>query len=117
MLTIKRVYLPPGKEDGFRVLSDRLWPRGLSKEKAAVDLWAKEVAPTTALRQWYGHEPARWSEFKRKYLAELEHDGEAVSELIDRVKGHKKITLLFGAKDEEHNQAVVLRDYLAARLK
>ena len=117
MLRVKRVYLPSDSDDGFRVLSDRLWPRGLSKEKAKIDLWAKDVAPTNELRTWYGHLPERWTEFRHKYLAELEHNRETVDELVQQLKGKKKVTLLFGAKDEEHNQAVVLHDYLASRLK
>ncbi|MCD8351699.1 MAG: DUF488 domain-containing protein [Planctomycetaceae bacterium] len=112
MLAVKRVYEPAEREDGFRILTDRLWPRGVSKEKAQLDVWLKDVAPSTDLRKWFNHDVAKWSEFKRRYLAEL-HDNPAVDELHDLLRQHKRVTLLFGARDTEHNQAVVLRDFLA----
>lgn len=108
-LFLKRVYEPPKKEDGFRVLVDRLWPRGLKKEEAAVDLWLKEIAPSNELRRWFGHDPAKWKEFRRRYRAEL---GEKKDE-IETLRGHARkgrVTLLYGAKDEAHNQAVVLKE-------
>jgi uncharacterized protein YeaO (DUF488 family) len=110
-IRIKRVYLQPEKEDGMRILVDRLWPRGLTKEKASVDLWLKEIAPSTELRKWFGHDPAKWSEFQSRYLAELRKNEEPIGRLKqEAAKGG--ITLLYGAKDEEHNEAVVLQKLL-----
>jgi uncharacterized protein YeaO (DUF488 family) len=106
MFRAKRVYEAAAKEDGYRVLVDRLWPRGLTKAKAHVDLWLKEVAPSDALRKWFGHEPEKWSKFQKRYRAELEK--EAVTSLRKLEKEHGKVTFLFGAKDEKHNQAVAL---------
>jgi len=115
-VALKRVYEPPAPEDGTRVLVDRLWPRGLSKEKAAVDHWAKEVAPSHALRRWFGHAPERWDAFQARYCEELESP-EAQEEIAAlralQRKGH--VTLLYAAKDEEMNNAVALRDYLRRR--
>lgn len=110
-LSLKRVYEPPSEDDGLRVLVDRLWPRGLRKEDAAVDLWLKEIAPSAELRKWFGHDPDKWTEFGRRYRAELDGRGDEIDALRQRAgKGH--VTLVYGAKDERHNQAVVLRDYL-----
>lgn len=111
MLSIKRVYEPAGPEDGFRILVDRLWPRGLSKEKAAINIWLKDIAPSNALRKWFGHDPARWEEFRKRYEKELDGMKGAVKSLATRAKAGK-VTLVYGAKDEEHNQAVVLREYI-----
>lgn len=111
MIRLKRVYEPPLDEDGFRVLVDRLWPRGVSKERAALDLWLKDVGPSNALRKWYGHVPERWAEFQEQYRAELAAN-DAFAELVRVAKEHKVITLLFGARDEERNEAVVLRELL-----
>ncbi|WP_442954859.1 DUF488 domain-containing protein [Pelomicrobium sp.] len=108
---MRRVYDPPREEDGLRVLVDRLWPRGLSKEAARVDLWLKDIAPSDALRKWYGHEPSRWDEFRRRYFAELEAHRERLEELRQQAR-RGRVTLLFGARDEEHNNAVALRQYL-----
>jgi uncharacterized protein YeaO (DUF488 family) len=108
---VRRVYDPPREEDGLRVLVDRLWPRGLSKEAARVDLWLKDIAPSDALRKWYGHEPSRWDEFRRRYFAELEAHRERLEELRQQAR-RGRVTLLFGARDEEHNNAVALRQYL-----
>ena len=113
---IKRVYEKPARVDGRRVLVDRVWPRGLSKADAAIDEWRKEVAPSTALRKWFGHDPDRWKEFKRRYFAELKKQGEALDEL-SRLSRGKTVTLVFGAKDTEHNQAVALKEYLNADKK
>ena len=111
-VALKRVYEPPSDADGARILVDRLWPRGLSKEKARVDLWLKEIAPTTELRQWFGHDPAKWDEFQRRYRAELKANDAAMSELkAALVSG--PATLVYGAKDEAHNDAVVLAEYLS----
>jgi uncharacterized protein YeaO (DUF488 family)/alkylated DNA nucleotide flippase Atl1 len=114
-IAIKRIYDPPAKMDGTRVLVDRLWPRGIAKTKARVDVWMKEVGPSTALRTWFGHDPARWAEFQRRYHRELANSG-AVREVADLAR-RGPITLLFAAKDEEHNNAVALRDYLTRMLK
>lgn len=109
--SIKRVYEPAAKSDGYRVLVDRLWPRGLTKEKAAVDLWLKEIAPSTELRKWFQHDPEKWSQFQTKYKKELKENDEVVDQLKKEIKKHK-VTLLYGAKDEEHNEAKVLLKYL-----
>jgi uncharacterized protein YeaO (DUF488 family) len=108
---IKRVYEPAAKGDGYRILIDRLWPRGLSKEKAHVDKWLKEVAPSTELRKWFNHEPEKWEAFRKKYLAELGGSG-AFAELLEDIHRHATITLLFGARDEQHNDAVALEQFL-----
>ncbi|MDQ2633455.1 MAG: DUF488 domain-containing protein [Pseudomonadota bacterium] len=110
-VAIRRVYEPVSGDDGRRILIDRLWPRGLSKDKAHVDLWLKEVAPSTELRKWFGHDPEKWSEFQSRYRAELDANEEAVQRLREAI-GKGPATLLYGARDERHNQAVVLRDLL-----
>jgi len=107
----KRIYDPPDDGDGFRVLVDRLWPRGVSKETARVDLWAKELAPTTTLRKWFGHDPARFDEFRRRYRDELRQNAEPARQLL-KAAGRKPVTLLFAARDRDCNQAVVLREFL-----
>ena len=112
VVVLKRAYEPAAPDDGQRVLVDRLWPRGVSKEKAAIDLWLKEIAPSTALRQWFGHDPARWEEFQSRYRAELDANGEVVGQLRDVIRAGKT-TLVYGARDEVHNDAVVLAAYLA----
>ena len=112
MIRVKRVYENPSKEDGWRVLVDRLWPRGMKKEAAHVDVWMKEVAPSDSLRKWFGHEAAKWSEFQKRYRAELRKHRAELAELRNLEKEHKKLTLLFGAKDEKHNQAVALATIL-----
>jgi len=114
MIQIKRVYEKPAKEDGFRVLVDRLWPRGLTKEKAHVDLWMKEIAPSDELRKWFHHEERNWNEFVKRYKAELAKKKELLSELKKMVNKHGTVTLLFGAKDEKQNQAVILAALLKA---
>lgn len=111
-LGIKRVYDAPAEDDGYRVLVDRLWPRGLTKEAAAVDLWLRDIAPSTELRKWFHHEPEKWTEFRRRYEQELRHNPDAVAQLREAIRAHH-VTLVYGAKDAEHNQAVVLRDFLA----
>ena len=113
---IKRVYEPSVKEDGARVLVDRLWPRGLSKVKADVDLWLKEIAPSTELRKWFDHDPGKWAEFRKRYWAELEENDEQVVLLKEEItKG--LVTLVYGARDEEHNEAVVLLEFLCRQKK
>ncbi|WP_378949976.1 DUF488 domain-containing protein [Mesorhizobium sp. ANAO-SY3R2] len=112
-IKIKRVYEPHDGDDGFRVLVDRVWPRGITKERAAVDLWLKEVAPSTELRKWFGHDPQRWDEFRARYRTELEAQPTLVELLRDRAaKG--ALTLVYSAHDEAHNQAVVLKEVLSA---
>lgn len=112
----KRVYQTANPDDGLRVLVDRVWPRGMTKEQVQADLWLKEVAPSTALRQWFAHDRSKWDEFKRRYFSELEAKPEAVARLLDEAaKG--RLTLLFSARDVEYNQAVALRDYLLSQFK
>ena len=107
----KRVYEAPAKGDGARILVDRLWPRGLSKEKAQVDLWLKDIAPSTGLRKWFAHDAEKWQEFRRRYEAELERNDEQVAALREEAaKG--PVTLVYGARDTEHNEALVLKDCL-----
>lgn len=110
-IAVKRAYDPPDSKDGYRVLVDRLWPRGIKKENAEIDQWLKEVAPSTKLRTWFGHDPEKWKEFKKRYREELKKN-EAWVELQTLAKEKKKITLVYAAKDEEHNQAVVLAEML-----
>lgn len=111
MIQLKRAYEKPGRNDGQRVLVDRVWPRGVRKEDARIDDWAKELAPSTALRNWFGHDPEKWDEFKRRYFRELAGQPERVEDLRARADGHR-LTLVFGAKDERHNNAVALKEYL-----
>lgn len=118
MIRLKRVYDPPGPEDGRRVLVDRVWPRGLRKDEAALDEWLKDIAPSTSLRKWFGHDPARWDEFQTRYLAELERP--EARGALDRLAAQARsgtVTLLFGARDERRNQAVVIRQVLEERAK
>jgi uncharacterized protein YeaO (DUF488 family) len=110
-IQLKRVYEAPAKEDGNRILVDRLWPRGLTKEKARVDLWLKEIAPSTDLRKWFAHDPAKWAEFQTRYKAELKNNSQQVA-LLKKEAAKGKTTLLYGAKDEQHNEAVVLQHLL-----
>jgi len=114
-VSIKRAYEEPASGDGKRVLVDRIWPRGISKDEAKIDLWLKEVAPSTELRKWFGHDPERWQQFQEKYHAELQ-DNDALAEL-KTLAGKGKVTLVYAAKDEQHNNAVVLRDLIGHRAK
>lgn len=113
MIRMKRVYSEPNKQDGVRILVDRVWPRGFSKERARIDEWRKELAPSTALRKWFGHDPPKWAGFQTRYRKELaQSDGiEALKELAARAR-HEAITLVYSATDEQHNQAVVLKEFL-----
>jgi uncharacterized protein YeaO (DUF488 family) len=114
-IQIKRVYDEPSDTDGQRILIDRLWPRGLSKARAKVDLWLKEIAPSTALRQWFGHDPGKWEKFKQRYKDELHKNSDVVAQLRARLaKG--TVTLVYGARDQEHNDAVVLQEYFGKRV-
>jgi uncharacterized protein YeaO (DUF488 family) len=110
-IQIKRAYQKPALEDGIRILVDRLWPRGLSKKAAGIDQWAKEIAPSTKLRKWFAHDPERWKEFGRRYRAELQGQAEKLED-IRRLARREPITLVYGARDEVHNDAIVLRDVL-----
>lgn len=114
MVKIKRIYEEPTKDDGYRILVDRLWPRGVSKEKAHFDLWMKDIAPSTELRKWFGHDPKKWKEFTKKYEKELQDNTELVKQLKELAKEHKTITLLYGARDQEHNEAAVLADIISS---
>ena len=108
---IKRVYEDPGRADGTRILVDRLWPRGLSKERARVDLWLKDIAPSTELRKWFSHDPSKWTEFQARYRQELKSDADLL-DVLKKKAAKGPITLLYGAKDEVHNEAVVLQSLL-----
>lgn len=110
-IQLKRAYDPADEEDGFRVLVDRVWPRGVSKAMAAVDLWMKDVGPSTALRKWFGHEPERWPEFRKRYLAELREHADELATLKQHARSGR-LTLVYGARDTERNQAVVLKEVL-----
>lgn len=112
MIKIKRAYAPAEETDGYRILVDRLWPRGISKEKAKIDLWMKSVAPSSDLRKWFGHVPERFLEFTKRYKAELAESG-ALDDLRKVLSEHPDATLLFAAHDEEHNNAVVLKELLS----
>jgi len=111
---LKRVYENPARADGFRILVDRLWPRGLSKDKAKVDLWLKDIAPSDDLRKWFGHDPGKWLEFKKRYHRELATKADLMAVIEGRMR-EGEVTLLFGAADAEHNNAAALRDYLTKR--
>ncbi|WP_134726239.1 DUF488 domain-containing protein [Paracoccus luteus] len=108
---VKRAYEPASDDDGRRVLVDRVWPRGVTREALRIDAWLKDLAPSTALRRWFGHDPAKWDQFRRRYAAELDADGAPVAELR-RLWRAGPVTLVYGARDEAHNNAVALRDWL-----
>ncbi len=116
VIRVKRAYEEASPADGRRVLVDRLWPRGVRKENARVDAWVREVAPSGELRKWFGHDPGRWEEFKRRYFKELETHREHVEDLCQQLRSDT-VTLLYGAKDAEHNNAIALREYLTRRRK
>ncbi len=112
MIKIKRIYEKSSKDDGFRILVDRLWPRGIKKENARIDLWMKEIAPSDELRKWFSHKKERWQEFKRKYREELKEKARLITEIKKLESEHGTVTLLFSAKDVEHNNAVVLLEVI-----
>jgi len=114
MIRLKRVYEPPSRRDGSRILVDRLWPRGLTKERAAVTLWLKDVAPSTELRKWFGHAPARWKQFQARYRKELREKKDVLERLRQKSKAHT-VTLVYAARDEQHNEALVLKRVLEGR--
>ena len=112
MFKVKRIYAPSEAADRYRVLVDRVWPRGVSKQKARVDLWMKEIAPSSQLRKWFAHDPQRWAEFQKRYGAELKENTERLEELRKLERQHGTVTLIYSARDEQRNQAVALRDFL-----
>jgi len=111
-IRVRRVYEAPAREDGTRILVDRLWPRGLARSRAAVDFWWRDLAPSDELRHWFAHDPAHWDEFRERYWAELDARGEALEAARNGIAEAERVTLLFAARDEERNNAVALRDYL-----
>jgi len=111
MIKIKRIYDSPKPDDGIRILVDRLWPRGLSKEKARVDLWLKEISPTNELRKWYAHDPKKWAEFKKKYFKDLDMKRELVNQIVQKMK-EGDVSLLYSSKEEKINNAVALKEYI-----
>jgi len=112
-ISLKRAYEPPADEDGFRVLVDRLWPRGISKEAARLDFWAKEISPSNELRKWYGHDPEEWPEFKRRYFEELDNNMDEVINLVDMIAG-QNVNLVYSSK-AKWNNALALKEYLETR--
>jgi len=111
VIKIKRAYEPETKDDGFRVLVDRLWPRGIKKEALHINTWLKEIAPSTALRKWFDHDPEKWESFKEKYIIELKHSP-ATKNITGLIKMHKIVTLVYSAKDEQHNNAIAIKEFL-----
>ena len=111
MFKLKRAYDPAEKSDGFRVLVERLWPRGVTKQKAALDLWLKDVAPSPRLRTWFGHDPKKWDEFRKRYRKELKEHGDALDDLRRKAR-RRTVTLVYGSKDQHHNAAVALKEVL-----
>jgi uncharacterized protein YeaO (DUF488 family) len=112
MIQVKRIYDKPAKKDGYRILVDKLWPRGLTKEKAEIDLWLKEIAPSNELRKWFSHDPEKWNEFRKKYKAELKEKSDLIKEIKKLEARKKTITLLFSAKDESYNNAIALMELM-----
>ena len=115
-ISLKRVYEKPGLKDGKRILVERLWSRGLKKDEARIDEWLREVAPSTELRKWFGHDPAKWDEFKERYWKELDKKNDIISKLAKERRGNKG-TFVFAAKDQQHNNAVALKEYIENQLK
>ena len=116
MLRLKRAYEPAGRLDGYRILVDRLWPRGVSKENAAIDEWLKDVAPSADLRRWFGHDPEKWREFRRRYRRQLQAREDLLNK-IAALASRRRVTLVYAARDETHNDAVVLAELIRARMK
>jgi uncharacterized protein YeaO (DUF488 family) len=115
-IDLKRAYDPPATSDGRRILVDRVWPRGIARGDLRIDAWLKDVAPSTELRKWFRHDPAKWDEFRKRYARELAQRSEALAELLEQARtGH--VTLVFSARDTEHNNAVALREHLGRRLE
>lgn len=117
ILHIKRIYEPKNEADGFRILVDRLWPRGLKRDEACVDEWLKGVAPSTDLRKWFNHDPEKWEEFRQDYTFELRHGMSSVHDLVDRIKKHKTVTLLYASSEGEFNHVIVLEKFINNLMK
>jgi uncharacterized protein YeaO (DUF488 family) len=115
VIEAKKIYGEPAQGDGFRILTDRLWPRGLRKDQVEVDLWMKEIAPSDELRKWFGHDPEKWKEFKRRYFKELDNKKDLVDQILDKSK-RRKVVLLYGAKEKRFNNAVALKEYVETRI-
>ena len=116
---VERIYDNPkgSDDDGFRILVDRLWPRGLSKDKVKIDLWQKDVAPSTPLRKWFAHDENKWKEFKRRYFKELDNNTDSVNGILDKIREEGSITLLYGTKDKKLNNAIALKEYLENKIR
>jgi len=114
-IDLKRAYDPPAKGDGYRVLVDRVWPRGIARDDLQVDAWLKELAPSTNLRKWFGHDPRKWDEFRKRYARELGQHSDALATLAEKARDGR-LTLVFGARDIEHNNAVALKEHLESGL-
>ena len=112
-IRFKRAYDIPSDDDGYRILVDRLWPRGISKEKAKIDFWPKDLSPSTELRRWYGHDPEKWNEFKSRYFAELDGNIELLDELLEYIN-KRTVTFIYSSKEQQLNNAVALKEYLAS---
>lgn len=115
-IQVKRAYDPPAPSDGSRVLVDRIWPRGIAKEDLKIDAWLKDVAPSTGLRKWFGHDPDKWDEFRQRYARELEERQDAIEQILAKARAGR-VTLVFGARDVEHSNAAALKEYLERRLR
>ncbi len=115
MIKVKRIYDREEKEDGFRILVDRLWPRGISKQRAKVDLWLKDIAPTKELRKWFSHDPTKWEEFKKRYYSELESKVELLEAIREAERKYGTVTLLFGTAETRYNNATALLEYLSTK--
>jgi uncharacterized protein YeaO (DUF488 family) len=116
-IRIERIYDNPKEVDSFRILVDRLWPRGLCKDKIKVDLWQKDIAPSNSLRKWFGHDEKKWDEFKRRYFKELDKKRDAVNTVIEKAKEHHSVTLLYATKEEKFNNAVALKEFLEEKIQ
>lgn len=115
-ITLKRIYDKPSDEDGFRILVDRIWPRGVSKQDAHIDKWLKDIAPSTELRKWFAHDPDKWPEFKKRYFNQLKEHAELVN-VISQIAQKQPVTLVYAAKDEEYNNAVALIEYFKKHIQ
>ncbi len=115
MIRIKRIYYAPSQNDGYRVLVDRLWPRGINKEKAEIEIWLKDAAPSDELRKWFNHEPQKWGDFKKRYFAELDRKQGILGPVMEKFE--EGVTLLYSAKDQQHNNAVALKEYLEKKME
>jgi uncharacterized protein YeaO (DUF488 family) len=116
-IRIERIYDNPKEVDSFRILVDRLWPRGLSKDKVKVDLWQKDIAPSNSLRKWFGHDETKWDEFKRRYFKELDKKRDSVNTVIEKAKEQHSVTLLYATKEEKFNNAVALKEFLEEKIQ